>query len=128
MSDAKPLSSDELALRRTVLAVDRTLMAWIRTALALISFGFTSYKFLQYVREEARPPVQVEGPRNLGMALISMGVLFLLLASLQSWREFKRLEPHQKIKPWRLSLALALLLALLGVLALANVAFRIGPF
>ncbi len=41
--------STELALDRTYLAHDRTLMAWVRTATSLISFGFTIYKFFQYM-------------------------------------------------------------------------------
>jgi len=42
----------ELALDRTNLAHERTLMAWVRTAVSLISFGFTIYKFFQYMREQ----------------------------------------------------------------------------
>jgi putative membrane protein len=129
MNDNKPPTSDELALRRTVLALDRTLMAWTRTSLSLISFGFTIYKFLQYAREEgAAPAMRIEGPRHLGMAMIGMGVVFLLLASIQFWREMKRLEPSRRRGPWRLSMAVAMLLAVLGLLALANVAFSVGPF
>jgi inner membrane protein YidH len=45
-------SSKELSLDRTIQAHDRTLMAWVRTATSLISFGFTIYKFFQYLREQ----------------------------------------------------------------------------
>jgi putative membrane protein len=128
MSENKP-TSDELALQRTILALDRTLMAWTRTSLSLISFGFTIYKFLQYAREQgAAPAMKIEGPRHLGMAMISMGVIFLLLAGFQFRREMNHLQPGRPLGPWRLSLALAMLLAVLGLLALVNVVFRIGPF
>ena len=43
--------STDLALRRTFMAYERTLMAWIRTATSLISFGFTIYKFFEYLVE-----------------------------------------------------------------------------
>jgi len=60
--------STQLALLRTRLAYERTLMAWIRVAISLISFGFTIYKFFQYVREEQGAQVQpLVGPRVFGM-------------------------------------------------------------
>lgn len=63
---AAPPSSTELALDRTLLAHDRTLMAWVRTATSLISFGFTIYKFFQYLREQQglEPDGRVLGPRR----------------------------------------------------------------
>lgn len=129
MSENRPVSSDELALERTVMSADRTLMAWTRTALSLISFGFTIYKFLQYTREAGvSPRVGLEGPRHLGMAMIGLGVVFLLLACVQFWREMRKLQPRRRASAWRLPLVLALSLAMLGLLALANVVFRIGPF
>lgn len=128
MSEDKQLSREELAIQRTELAADRTLMAWCRTAVSLISFGFTIYKFLQYVREEGGTGTAAKGPRNLGMALISMGVVFLLLGCVQFWQQMRRLRPAQRLGPWRLTLIFALLLALLGVLALANVMYKVGPF
>lgn len=128
MSVQGRLSPDELALERTAMAADRTLMAWTRTALTLISFGFTIYKFLEYARESGPVPhLQVSGPRRLGMALIGTGVLFLLLASLEYFRQLRRLRPGRRFE-WRLPLFLAFALALIGLLALANVVFRFGPF
>ena len=41
-----------LALSRTILAHDRTLMAWVRTSTSMISFGFTIYKFFQFVQND----------------------------------------------------------------------------
>ncbi|NLF32655.1 MAG: DUF202 domain-containing protein, partial [Planctomycetes bacterium] len=49
MSDGERLSRRDLAIQRTVLAAERTLLAWTRTSLALVAFGFTIYKFLQYL-------------------------------------------------------------------------------
>jgi putative membrane protein len=130
MSEDRPPSSDELAVQRTVMAMDRTLMAWTRTALSLISFGFTIYKFLQYAAEQGAKPGTgpLQGPRHLGMAMISLGVIFLLLASVDFWRDVRRLQPHRRCSALRLSFVMAILLSLMGVLALSNVAFRVGPF
>lgn len=128
MSQEQTSPSDELALQRTVMAADRTLMAWTRTCVSLISFGFTIYKFLQYVRAEGASPGSAEGPRRLAMAMVGLGVAFLLVACLQFWQSMRRLQPRLRSSAWRLSLVLALMFAALGLLALANVAFRIGPF
>ena len=130
MSEEKHFSADELALQRTVMAADRTLMAWTRTALSLISFGFTIFKFLQYTQEEGGIGRRLAhtGPRNLGMAMISMGVIFLFLACIQFWLELRRLQPDRRRSVWRLPLVAALILALIGILALLNAALNVGPF
>ena len=49
-------TSTKLAIERTRLAHERTLMAWVRTATSLISFGFTIYKFFEYLRESQGAP------------------------------------------------------------------------
>jgi len=51
----------DLALRRSLMAGERTLMAWIRTALSMIGFGFSIYKFFQYLPEEL-PPAKSSAP------------------------------------------------------------------
>ncbi len=58
----------ELAIQRTNMAAERSLMAWVRTSLSMIGFGFSIYKFFQYLPEELatgniRRP---QAPRNLG--------------------------------------------------------------
>ena len=67
---------------RTRLSIERTMMSWIRTAVALIGFGFAIVQF--FVRFEqmpgARPADYPNAPRDLGLSLISCGVLALLIA------------------------------------------------
>jgi putative membrane protein len=119
----------DLAVARTVMAADRTLMAWTRTSLAMISFGFTVYKFMQYLREEGKAvliPTE-RGAQNFGMALIVVGILSLLIACVQYWHLTGKMKPGQK---WHFSLALVVagFIVALGFLALINAVFRIGPF
>jgi hypothetical protein len=53
----------DMALSRTLTAADRTLMVWIRTRLSMLSFGFTIYKFLLYVKESLwKRIMKAEGP------------------------------------------------------------------
>jgi putative membrane protein len=63
-----------LALRRTLIAAERTLMAWIRTALSMIGFGFSIYKFFQYMPEEVASGTvrRPQAPRNFGLSLIAL--------------------------------------------------------
>lgn len=119
----------DLALTRTLMAADRTLMAWTRTSLTMISFGFTVYKFMQYLRAESQAAsVRTEqGARNFGMTLIAIGILSLLIACVQYWHLTRKIDPGQK---WHFSLSLAVagFVVALGLLALVNAIFRIGPF
>ena len=118
----------DLALERTIMAADRTLMAWVRTAISMIGFGFTLYKFLEGMnRENVTPALSLQGPRNLGLAFIGLGVLSLAIAVLQNWQSMKRLTGHGGVR-FNLSLAVAGIVALVGVLAFMNVLYHIGPF
>jgi putative membrane protein len=121
-------TADDMARMRTIMAADRTLMAWIRTTLSMISFGFTIYKFLQYLYEagDGTLVVRQQGPRNLGLTLIVLGVGALLIACVQYWNEIKRLD-HDRT-PFSLTLAVAGFVVLIGTMALMNVVFSIGPF
>jgi len=67
---------------RTRLSIERTMMSWIRTAVALIGFGFAIVQFLERLQQMpgVRPAEYPNAPRNLGLALISCGVLALLIA------------------------------------------------
>jgi putative membrane protein len=130
MIEHHAVTSDDLARQRTLMAADRTLMAWIRTTLSMISFGFTIYKFLQAVHESTdktgiREP---SGARNLGLTLISLGVVSLAIACLQYWQTARQLNVGPVKRRFNLSLGVAGFVALVGVVALMNVLFRIGPF
>ncbi len=59
-----PPDQTQMALQRTHLAYERTLMAWIRTSAALITAGFTLYKFFDYLIEPARRTQNVLGSRT----------------------------------------------------------------
>jgi len=119
----------ELATDRTLMATDRTLMAWTRTALAMISFGFTIYKFLQSMKAEGSLPLlRPEGPRNFALALVLLGVGSLTVASFQYWMSVRQLGGNVWKSPWTLTLIVALLIVLMGVLVLASMLLHSGPF
>ncbi len=118
----------DLSIERTIMAADRTLMAWTRTSLSMISFGFTVYKFMQYMQEEGNAIIKSHrGPRNFGLVLITLGIISLLIACLQHWQTQKRIYPGGK-PHFGLALIVAGFITAVGLLAIVNVIFKIGPF
>jgi putative membrane protein len=112
----------DLAGERTYLAHERTLMAWTRTSAALISFGFTIYKFFEDLGE--RRQHHPLGYITFSAVMISVGLVALLLATLQHWRDTKQLELRFHLKARYLAPLIAGLIAGLGVLGLVAVALR----
>jgi putative membrane protein len=80
------------------------LIAWIRTATSLITFGFTIYKFFQI--ELARGGSRSDrliGPTQFALFMILIGLVSLLLATLEHRRDMNALdaEYHGGVAPWR---------------------------
>jgi putative membrane protein len=125
-SPANLPETTRLAVERTRLAYERTLMAWVRTSTALISFGFTIYKFFQFLREsgEARPDAQLLGPRQFAMLMIIIGLGALVAAALQHWHDVSRLREQYGVVRYSLAAMLAVLVGGLGILGLLAVIFR----
>jgi putative membrane protein len=119
--------STNLAVERTRLAHERTLMAWVRTSTSLISFGFTIYKFFQYLRESQKIPVSetVVGPRGFALTMIAIGLTVLVLATLEHQHSMRVLRLHYRgLVLYSLATVLASLIGLLGMLGLLSVALR----
>jgi putative membrane protein len=120
--------ANELAVERTVMAAERTLMSWTRTSISLISFGFTLYKFLQYMQEVGKASItDPNGPRHFGLALILIGIFALAAASIQYRQLQKKVRPQKKY-PLSLSVVVAWAIILLGIFAMTNILFQMGPF
>jgi putative membrane protein len=107
----------DLGVSRTLMAADRTLMAWIRTGLSMLSFGFTIYKFLQYVKESAsRSILHAQGPRRFGIFLIGLGTASIIFGLIDYYRLAKSLEGESGRKPWSFALLVGTLTSLLGLI------------
>ena len=120
----------DLALQRTIIAMERTLMAWIRTALSMIGFGFTIYKFFQYQAEEiaAGHIRRPQAPRNLGLSLIALGTLALAAATLQHRKFLKAIGASEKQNRISISVVVAMVVILIGLVTFYGVLLRSGPF
>lgn len=120
----RPNEGTVLAYERTYLAHERTQMAWMRTALSLISFGFTIAKFFEYLDQKQAGAAPEMAPRAVGVLMISIGLVALALSTLQHWRALRTLRAKHPGLPRSLSWVTAVLLALLGLFALAGALIR----
>jgi putative membrane protein len=115
-----------LAVDRTRLAFERTTMAWVRTATALISFGFTIYKFFQVEPGVDDTPGRLIGPREFAVIMISIGIFALLIGTIEHVRAMSTLRKHYSDArvPRSLAAIVGALISLLGILALTAVILR----
>ena len=128
MTDKELKLNDLLAIDRTRLAAERSLMAWVRTSLSMITFGFTIYKFLQFIRQQSGVPLpRPQAPRNLGLALIGIGTFALIAACIQHRNYVRKLGAVQPQKPWDLAFIVACLIGFLGLLVFVSIFLRAGP-
>ena len=125
-----------MSFQRTRMSADRTLMAVIRTSLSLISFGFTIYQFLGRLSFAN----SAEAARNFGLALVVLGVAMITMGIVYHVQFMWGLRVQSKELtatgliygrsqfPPSLTLITAVLLLLLGLLAVSSMVFHIGPF
>jgi putative membrane protein len=113
----------DLAVERTVMAAGRTLMAWVRTALSMISFGFTIYKFMQAATAGAQAEgakfgmLNARGPRRLGLFLIALGVMSVILGSIEYYQSVQRMNRQfdTHYRALNFSFIVGILIGLLGL-------------
>ena len=128
-----------MSFQRTRMSADRTLMSTIRTSLSLIGFGFTIFQFFQKLQlaNQLRPDSGTA--RNFGFSLVMLGVLMLVIGIwyhvlfMLGLRGRRRemtnagLIHSQSEYPISLTLITALLLLLIGILAVVGMVFGVGP-
>lgn len=117
------LDSTQLALERTWLAHQRTLMAWVRTAASMISFGFTIYKFFEFEKGAKGGQHGLLTPRDFAMAMVSIGLIVLLLATVAHRRDTRQL--NQRLGGRRsLAQVVSALVSVFGILVLLAALYR----
>ena len=104
---------------RVFFAAERTLLAWNRTALALMAFGFAIERFglfLKMLMQPPNPPPDTLLSFWIGTALVALGSLAAVLATLQYRKVLKLLRPIEIPSRYWANLAalVTLAVALLG--------------
>jgi putative membrane protein len=133
--EVRATAADHFAWVRTRLALERTIMSWLRTAVALIGFGFAIVQYLEHLQQfpGARSAYLPEAPRYLGLALISCGILALLVSIWQYWWGIRYLwgDPFTPIAGVTKEgmqtpvIAVAIVLIFIGLFAFFVVLFRL---
>lgn len=129
-----------MSFQRTRMSADRTLMSVIRTSLSLISFGFTISQFFARLQESKILVSGTHAARNFGIALVVLGIGMLIVGiayHLSFMREL-RATRHQMMEaglvhgesnfPASMTLIVAVLLLMTGLLAVVSMIFHVGPF
>jgi len=84
--------ASRLELERTHIAFEQSMMSWIRTGTSLITFGFTIYKFFQLELPNRPASTRLFGPREFALALVSLGIMSQVLATLEHRRSVRILK------------------------------------
>jgi len=128
-----------MSFQRTRMSADRTLMSVIRTSLSLIGFGFTIYQVFEKAHD-AKILGSSAASRNFGEALVFLGVGMLVLGigyhivfmtGLRKERKALKADGliHAESQfPVSLTLIVAVLLLIIGLLAIVSMVYDVGPF
>ncbi|QKC73555.1 DUF202 domain-containing protein [Mesorhizobium loti] len=128
-----------MSFQRTRMSADRTLMSVIRTALSLISFGFTIFQVFQKLRD-AGTLAHAAAPRNFGVTLVLLGILMLVVGIIYHILFMAGLRHERKVMrdaglihaesgyPVSFTLLTAVILLLIGLVAISSMIFNVGPF
>jgi putative membrane protein len=117
--------STTLAYDRTRLAYQRTMLSWVRTATSLITFGFAVYNFHRIATGDQLSN-RLLGPHEFALIMVGTGLVGLLLSLIEYWRDIRALSTQYPAIPSSpLPGAVALLVLVLGIVALAAIIFRL---
>jgi putative membrane protein len=112
-----------MASYRTQLALDRTTLAWVRTALTMASFGFGMVAFFRSMLGQSASPEAVRlhrGAIRMGTSLLILGIVGVVLAGASHCLTLRRLRRGESpgVSQWPLSVTVAMLTAVIGLLGL----------
>lgn len=128
-----------MSFQRTRMSADRTLMSVIRTSLSLISFGFTIFQVFEKLRESGTI-THAGAARNFGVTLVGLGIIMLIGGIIYHSQFMLHLRAQRTAMiadglvhgesqfPVSLTLLTAIILLVVGIVAITSMLFNIGPF
>ncbi|HUO04650.1 MAG TPA: DUF202 domain-containing protein [Candidatus Binataceae bacterium] len=117
-------TATRLAFERTRNSYEQTMMSWTRTATSLITFGFSIYKFFQIEAPASSQRNYLIGPREFALMLVGIGLVSLVLATLEYRQSIQTLGAQYAGKRRSLAVLVAALISILGILAFVAMIFR----
>jgi putative membrane protein len=105
------------------------MLSWVRTAISLITFGFGVQQFFRIGRTGVPESRGFIGPHEFGLMMIVIGLLALLLVTLEQRAAINMLRVQYPVSEGYLGIPrsranlLAALIAVLGLLALSSMIF-----
>ncbi|HET7524314.1 MAG TPA: DUF202 domain-containing protein [Burkholderiaceae bacterium] len=128
-----------MSFQRTRMSAERTLMSVIRTSLSLISFGFTIYQVFRKMADH-QLLTGSESARHFGVSLVALGIAMLVigivyhLMFMSGLRQTRNemtadgLIYGQSGYPPSMTLIAAVLLLVIGLMAIVNMVFHVSVF
>jgi len=128
-----------MSFQRTRMSADRTLMSVIRTSLSLIGFGFTIFQFFGKLKDagvlKGAAPARNFGTSLvvLGIAMLTVGIIYhvMFMLGLRAQRSAMKAEGLVHAEsgfPASLTLIVAVLLLLIGIVAVISMVGHVGPY
>ncbi len=128
-----------MSFQRTRMSAERTLMSVIRTSLSLIGFGFTIFQFFEKLRDTGTL-AHAAAPRNFGVTLVLLGIIMLVIGIIyhiqfmlglrherDAMHEDGLIYAQSKFPP-SMTLVTAIILLVIGLIAIFSMIFQSGPF
>ncbi|MXO58576.1 DUF202 domain-containing protein [Altererythrobacter salegens] len=138
MSSELSANRTAMSFERTALSAHRTLLSMMQASLSLIGFGFTIFQFFTSLSNEyLKGEFPQHTARLFGLAMVSMGLILLSLGIYDHYKAMTLLRERKRhlvdlglvhnYLPIRIasSMAISILMLLLGLLALADILFSL---
>jgi len=112
-------------LEKSRTSLERLQLNWIKWNITCMALGFTAYKFYYARIERGEEPLGHElTGRGIGIILISLGLISLLIATLQHKKSVQKLKLQYENMHYSLTLRLSYVIMVFSFLILLMVIFR----
>ncbi len=112
------------AVEQLRIAYENSVRGWIATSTSLISFGFSVSRFSDILRPRADKTKYLFGMQSFSLALVIIGLASLTLGVIENRNNIRILAAKYSLKRRSMSVFVAGLVAVLGIVALVSMIAR----